>query len=353
LSPNREVPFVAQSGLAASTDATGAPPNRPRADAQAESLRRFRLLAIATTALTLVLVAIGGAVRATDSGLACPDWPRCYGMWVPPADFNIWIEHTHRLVAGVVAVLIWALAGWALLRFRHRRDLVVPAVLAWLLVHVQALLGALVVWHLLKAELVTAHLGMAMAVIGCLVYLAVAAALPPRPRAFTPLTKALIGVAALVYAQILVGGHVTGIGASLAFTDFPTMGGRLVPEIRSEQEAFHVLHRALAFILFGASVWLAGVAVRYRRVVSDAGAWTAAQRWLVKLPMWGATLVVVQSALGVANLWTRTSYLTVIPHLAVASWIWAVFALAVALSLRLSLDPAHVHAAEQVARERA
>ncbi|HWH32633.1 MAG TPA: COX15/CtaA family protein, partial [Egibacteraceae bacterium] len=305
-----------QPGLAASPDA--AAPARPTRPADG-----FRRLAIVTTALTLVLIAIGGLVRATDSGLACPDWPRCYGMWVPPADVNIWIEHTHRLVAGVVATLIWVLAAWALRRHRHRRDIVVPVLLAWALVHVQALLGALVVWHLLRAELVTAHLGMAMIVVACLIAAAVAVNVPPGEGRWTPMAKAHAVVAALAFAQILVGGHVTGIGASLAFTDFPTMGGTMLPEISTEREAFHVLHRALAFVLLGAAIWLAARAARYRTAAMQTGTWTRAQRLVVKLPMWAATLIVLQIGLGVANLWTRASYLTVTPHLAVASWIWA------------------------------
>lgn len=325
---------MVQSGLAAS------PPDAPGASrgAAEQSSRGFRRLAVVTTALSLVLVALGGLVRATDSGLACPDWPRCYGMWVPPADANIWIEHSHRLVAGVVAILIWVLAVWAVRAYRGRRDVLAPVLLALVLVHVQALLGALVVWHLLRAELVTAHLGMAMAVVACLLYLAVAVTLPRGRGAWTPLARGAAVVAGLAYAQILVGGHVTGIGASLVFTDFPTMGGRLLPDVATEEEAFHVLHRALAFVLLGAAAWLAARAVRYRREAVAAGAWTPAQRWLVKLPMWGATLIVVQIGLGVANLWSRASYLTVTPHLAVASWIWAVLFTTAVLARRLSSD---------------
>lgn len=329
-----------QSGLVASDSAAATPaaPARP-ADG-------FRLLAVVTAGLTLVLIAIGGLVRSTDSGLACPDWPRCYGMWVPPADVNIWIEHTHRLVAGVVAVLIWVLAAWALARHRDRRDVVVPVLVAWVLVHVQALLGALVVWHLLRAELVTAHLGMAMVVVACLVAAATAVTVPPGRSSWTPLGKAFAAVTALAFAQILVGGHVTGIGASLAFTDFPTMGGTMLPSIGTEQEAFHVLHRVLGFALLGAVAWLAARVVRFRREAQAAGTWTPAQRLVVRLPMWAATLIVVQIALGVANLWSRASYLTVTPHLAVASWIWVVLVLGTLLARRAP-EPARAATGER------
>ena len=315
-----------QSGLAAPAGAPAV------AD---DAARGFRRLSVVTAALTLVLIAIGGLVRATDSGLACPDWPRCYGLWVPPGDLNIWIEHTHRLVAGVVAILIWVLAIWALRTQRRRPDVLVPVLLAWVLVHVQALLGALVVWHLLRAELVTAHLGMAMVVVGCLITAAAAVNVPAGRSAWTPMAKASGAVAALAFAQILVGGHVTGIGASLVYTDFPTMGGTLLPDVATEEEAFHVLHRALAFLLLGAVVWLCARAARFKREAGQAGPLTGAQRLVVKLPMWAATLIAVQICLGVANLWSRASYLTVTPHLAVASWIWAVLVLGTVLARRL------------------
>ncbi|MEX0658967.1 MAG: COX15/CtaA family protein, partial [Egibacteraceae bacterium] len=138
----------------------------------------FGRLAVVTAGLSLVLVALGGAVRATDSGLACPDWPRCFGLWIPPADLNIWLEHSHRLLAGVVAIAIAVLTVWALARFRTRPAVVWASVTALVLVTIQAGLGALVVLRLLRADLVTAHLGMAMVVVACLIYLAVAVTRP-------------------------------------------------------------------------------------------------------------------------------------------------------------------------------
>lgn len=293
----------------------------------------FGRLAVVTTGLALALVALGGAVRATDSGLACPDWPRCFGLWIPPADLQIWLEHSHRLLAGVVGIAIGVLTMWAIARYRHRPAVLWASVAALVLVVVQAALGALVVLQLLRADLVTAHLGMAMVVVACLIFLALSSSAPApagdarvagerRRLAWTSTV-----VAALCFVQILVGGHVTGIGAGLAYTDFPLMDGAVIPAIGSEAEALHVAHRLLAYLLALGVAYLAVVAVRYRRSATAAGAWDRRQRWLASLPLAAGVLVVVQIALGVANLTNGTSFVTVIPHLAVASWIWSVLVL--------------------------
>ncbi|MGH8929778.1 MAG: COX15/CtaA family protein [Egibacteraceae bacterium] len=284
----------------------------------------FRRLTIATVVASLVLAGIGGAVRATDSGLACPTWPGCFsaGDFVPPADLAVWLEHTHRLVAGIVALMIAGQLVWVLARFRHRPEIVWLAVLAAVLVIVQALLGAVVVLLQLRAELVTAHLGLAMALVGVLLFLAVASAgRLSRPAGLG--TTAWI-VAGITYLQILAGGHTSGVGSGLAYVDQPLLGVFAVGPISGEAAAFNVLHRGLAVVV------LAGVmvlAARARRA--------GAAGWLARLPRIATWLVALQIALGVANLASGLSFVFVIPHLMVASWLWAVLVLEALLASRL------------------
>ncbi len=315
-----------------------------------ERVRRpsaFAWLAVVTTAVALLLVTVGGAVRATDSGLACPTWPGCFaaGDFVPPLQLNVWLEHSHRLLAGVVALLIAAQLVWVLVRHRDRRDLVWPVAVAAVAVLAQAALGALVVLELLRAELVTAHLGMGMLVVGCLVVVAVRATLPPRTQPIDAgcrrLARTAAAVAGLTLVQILVGGHVTGIGAGLAFVGrAPYLGVFSVAPVDTPQTAFNVAHRLLAAALV---VAVAALVIEARR--------GGARGWLLRLPRLAAALVGVQIVLGVANLASRLSFVTVIPHLAVASWLWAALVATAALAARLPATPASAAAPVAAAPE--
>lgn len=302
----------------------------------------MRLTTVAA-ALTVVLVALGGAVRAFDAGLACPTWPGCFtaGDFLPPAVVTVWLEHTHRLVAGVVGLLLAATLAWVLVGHRRRRDLAPGrsagpppgdllglSLAAAVLVVVQALLGALVVWGGLQAELVTAHLGLGTALLALLLVLAtrarhvpshagdhpgLAVAAGERPSGQARLVRQAAVVAGLVWVQMLVGGHVSGVGSGLAFVDQPALGLAAVGPIASEGAAFNLAHRVLALVVTAAVMWLAA---RVRRA--------GAGGWALRLARVSCLLVAAQVLLGVANLLTDLAPQAVVLHLAVASWLWAV-----------------------------
>lgn len=304
-----------------------------------ERANGLQRLAVGSTVATLGLISLGGAVRATDSGLACPTWPGCFhaGDFVPARDLHVWLEHSHRLFAGVVGLLIAAMTVWALARYRRRRDVLLPTLAAAVLVNVQALIGALVVWRLLQAELVTTHLGLAMIITACLITVAVNLRWPSvatrGPRDLRLATRTSV-VAGLALVQILVGGHVTGIGAGFAYRldGFPFMDGAVFPALAtaSERELFHASHRWLGLALLIAVVWLWRQAPR---IVPD-GVDGRQRAWLLRLPAIAAGLVALQAVIGVANLWSELSWVTVIPHLAVAAFIWAVLFLDALLAHR-------------------
>ena len=279
-------------------------------------MSRFAKLAIAAAIATYVLIVAGGLVRATDSGLGCPDWPLCFGDWVPPADLNAWIEHTHRLIAALAVGPLVGLVALLTVFTSRRRDRVLlwAAVIAGVLVIVQALLGGQVVIRQLQRELVTAHLGMALTVLAMTILIADRAAnrrFPARIPGSPTLLVLVTG--ALIFAQMLLGSWVTGHNAGLAFADFPLMNGSLAPELATVEQGIQLAHRALAVVVLVAVLWMTFAVRRSTRA-----------RLPRALAATAAALVVVQLALGAANVWSRLSALFVVPHLAVGSALFGV-----------------------------
>jgi heme o synthase len=273
-------------------------------------LTRFRPLAVATIVATFVLIGVGGLVRATDSGLGCPDWPRCFGRLVPPAELHAWIEHSHRLVASAVVLLVALLvvAAW---RTGQRPVVRRAAVAALVLVLAQALIGALVVWWKLQADSVTLHLATALALVALLIFIDFRARWPAdatrragRDRGFVRLAATGAG---LLYLQMLVGSTVTGHQAGLAY---PL--AVLLPDLGPGVARVQLLHRTLAMLVGAVVVAVWVVARRTQRQHPT----------LTRLAGYAAGLVAVQIGLGVANVANRLSALTVVPHLAVGALLW-------------------------------
>ncbi len=262
-------------------------------------LTRFAKLTGAAAIATFVLIAVGGLVRATDSGLGCPDWPLCFGDWVPPADLNAWIEHTHRLIAAVFVGPLVGAVGLITVFSHRRRDL--------------PLLGAAVVLQGLAAELVTAHLGMALVVLAATIFIAERATNGPMPAAHVRpgLTRLAAITTLAIYAQMLLGSWVTGHHAGLAYADFPLMNGSLVPTVVGSEQAAHLAHRAMSLVVVGLVAWTAVATFR----ATDA-------RLPRRLAAWMSVLVVVQIALGGANVLSQLSAFFVVPHLAVGAALW-------------------------------
>jgi protoheme IX farnesyltransferase len=278
-------------------------------------LTRFAKLAVAAAVATFVLIAVGGLVRATDSGLGCPDWPLCFGDWLPPADLHAWIEHTHRLTAAVFVGPLVGAVGLITVFTRRRRDvpLLGAAVVAGVLVIAQSLLGAAVVLQGLAAELVTAHLAMALVVFGAVIFIAERASHGPMPVAHARpgLTRLVAATALAIFAQMLLGSWVTGHHAGLAYPDFPLMNGSILPAVAGSEQAVHLAHRLVSVVVAGLVVWSA-LAVRRS---TDA-------RLPRTLALWMVALVLVQIALGGLNVVSRLSALFVVPHLAVGAALW-------------------------------
>jgi cytochrome c oxidase assembly protein subunit 15 len=172
---------------------------------------RLGLLTSHLVVALVALVGIGGATRVMEAGLACPDWPLCYGRLLPGRQMNlqVFLEWFHRLDAFVVGVALLVLTGASCI-CRRRLPVWLPwmAGAALLLVAVQGGLGALTVTQLLAAPLVTAHLTTALVLVALTSALYQRLAMAGRGLAVPPLWWALLASMSLVLvlAQCLLGG---------------------------------------------------------------------------------------------------------------------------------------------------
>ncbi len=174
-----------------------------------QAKQQIRRLVWKIVIATLILMAIGSATRVMNAGLACPDWPLCYGELVPTKQMNlqVFLEWFHRLDAALIGISAIALAG---LSWWHRQSL--PGWLPWAstfalgLIVFQGVLGGLTVTELLRFDIVTAHLGTALLFFTTL--LVIGTALTPYQGTGTAgktLPIVSLSAAVLVYLQSLLG----------------------------------------------------------------------------------------------------------------------------------------------------
>lgn len=194
------------------------------------SFTGFQRLVIAATALTYLLIAVGGLVRASGAGLGCPDWPRCFGSWIPPASsaelppqfdpaqFNpalMWTEYLNRLLGVSVGFAILATAVSAWRRHRHEPRIVWSVVAAALLTGFQGWLGGRVVVHELAAWIVTVHMLVALLIVSLLLVALVESMTGSRPNLAPSRARRVLGawtgaVIALLLGQVVIGTLVRG-----------------------------------------------------------------------------------------------------------------------------------------------
>jgi len=269
-------------------------------------LQTFARLALATTLATYLLILVGGLVRASGAGLGCPDWPMCYGQWIPPTSvsqlpsgfdpttFNAvltWTEYINRLLGVTIGFLITATCVTAIIWHRHRPRLLWPSVGALILVGFEGWLGGQVVRSGLEPWMISAHLMFALVIVTLLLYATFVAFRlragddrPPSP-ARRRLTWIAISVIAVVLLQVYLGTLVRG-GMEHALGESPELArSEWLAQVPMQDQA----HRAVAAIA-GLAVFALMLQVRTR---------FAADRALVAWATVAAILVGVQMLVGV------------------------------------------------------
>ncbi|NEP16560.1 MAG: heme A synthase [Leptolyngbya sp. SIO4C1] len=201
---------------------------------------------------TLALMAVGSATRVMNAGLACPDWPLCYGQLVPSQQMNlqVFLEWFHRLDASLIGLMAIGLVGLSLWYWRA-----LPAWLPWAsglalgLIIFQGILGGLTVTQLLRFDIVTAHL--ATALLFFMTLLVIGTALTPYRATGTSGRLPWIGLiaAGLVYAQSILGGVVGSRWAAHQCFGFAELCSVMNYHI------FGVVPPTLAVMVLVVSVW--------------------------------------------------------------------------------------------------
>jgi protoheme IX farnesyltransferase len=288
-------------------------------------LTRFQRLAAATVATTFLLVTLGVAVRATDSGLACPHWPGCFeGQFLPSlaSDYHVWLEWIHRTVAALIGLLVLGMALIAVRDHRSTPSILWPSLFAVVLVGFQAWLGQETVRLGNTGQSVTAHLAAAMALVGLLVYLLVRAWYPDRIAgrgASQRFTLAAAFGAAATFVLLLFGSNVTASDASLVFTDWPLMNGTLLPigpdtpPDVAPLYAAHALHRYVAAVVLAILVAVVVMAHRTQR----------GHTRLVRLADLVLVAFLVQVVVGGLQVLTHLAEWTRTLHVALGAAVWA------------------------------
>ena len=208
-------------------------------------------------ACTVLLIAAGGMVTSTGSGLSVPDWPTTYGWNMFTFPLSKWVggiryEHTHRLIASTVGFLTIILAFWTW-KVEPRAWVRKLAYAALGAVVLQGLLGGITVLLFLPPAVSIGHAGLAQ-IFFCLTIAMALVTSPGWKNAVQPvedpmLRKIAALTTALVYTQIIVGATMRHNEAGMAIPDFPLAFGHVIPPVWSAKVAIHFAHRVGAMIV--------------------------------------------------------------------------------------------------------
>jgi cytochrome c oxidase assembly protein subunit 15 len=274
----------------------------------------------------LCLIALGGAVRAMDAGLSCPDWPLCFGKFIPDFHPQVYFEFIHRVIAGLVAVFTAVLtyAVYKKKQYPKIARVLVTSMCAVLIL--QIIMGGLTVLKLLYFGVVTLHLllGMLFFTLLCTLHFLITRGFPKPDKKVPGFLVFLTSLTvAAVFGQILLGGLVSSNYAGLACPDFPLCNGRWIPTLDGIV-GLQVIHRLGAYTTF-AILYFVFLVIRLN----------LRRPWMKRSVVWSGQLaisfIMLQLVIGMSNVLFKVPPVITVAHLAVAA-ITLFFCLRMALS---------------------
>ena len=289
-------------------------------------MQAFRRSLATLLGATIGLVVIGVIVRATDSGMGCPDWPLCYGQIIPPLDdYKAWLEWIHRAVAALIGLLTLLVLVLALRSMKGRRSIQGAAFALLLLVLFQAWLGRQTVLEFNSGQSVTAHLATAMAFVGLQVWVLARSGYPERLSGIRQARGAVIApviAAGSIYALLMFGSNVTGTDTGLLYPDWPLMGGTIFPPV-TELSTPHIVHRyatGIVGLILVSALWI---------VRREPGSPRQTRRFLTA----AIGIFLVQCLIGALQIFTKLAPWTQTLHVALATLIWILVVASAAIAL--------------------
>ncbi len=223
-------------------------------------MNALRICASSAVCVTYLLIVLGAIVRTTGSGLSCPDWPTCYGVWLPtPAVVDasglgftygqVMLEWIHRFIAGVVLgplIVFIALLTWCQ---RADHSLKLSGVWISMLLLVQAGLGGLTVLDSNSPWSVAIHLTNALILLTALLFVALRTS--PSKVSSSGMRLRIFATLALIVAvaTMATAAMTAKSGASLACSSWPLCNDTSIPDFGDWPIAIHATHRILAGVL--------------------------------------------------------------------------------------------------------